>query len=99
MQKINKNITLEQTVQAFKLYRKESIQIACSFSLGVPGETIANMEATLKFAKKLNPDLCQFNVFIAYPDSSLYEEILQSNNYDKLDDFLLAAKTEEFDFK
>ena len=99
LEKINKNITLEQTVQAFKLCRKEGIQIACSFILGVPGETIADMEATLKFAKKLNPDLCQFNIFIAYPDSSLYEEILQSGNYDRLDDFLLAAKTDDFDFK
>jgi radical SAM superfamily enzyme YgiQ (UPF0313 family) len=99
LDRINKRIPLEQTAQAFKLVRKEGIQIACSFILGVPGETIADMEATLKFAKKLNPDLCQFNIFIAYPDSSLYEEILQSGNYDKLDDFLLAAKTEEFDFK
>jgi anaerobic magnesium-protoporphyrin IX monomethyl ester cyclase len=99
LEKINKKVTLEQTAQAFKLCRKEDIQIACSFILGVPGETIADMEATLKFAKKLNPDLCQFNVFIAYPDSLLYEEILQSGNYDKLDDFLLAAKTDEFDFK
>ncbi|MCX8151102.1 MAG: B12-binding domain-containing radical SAM protein [Candidatus Bathyarchaeota archaeon] len=99
LQKINKNISLEQTEYAFKLCRKEGIQIACSFILGVPGETIQDMEATLKFAKKLNPDLCQFNIFIAYPDSSLYEEILQSGNYDKLDDFLLATKTDEFDFK
>jgi len=99
LERINKHITLEQTEQAFKMCRKEGIQIACSFILGVPTETIQDMEATLKFAKKLNPDLCQFNIFIAYPDSSLYEEILQSNSYDKLDDFLLAAKTEEFDFK
>lgn len=99
LDRINKNITLEQTEKALKIVRKEGIQIAASFIMGVPGETIADMEATLKFAKKLNPDLCQFNVFIAYPDSSLYEEILQSGKYDKLDDFLLAAKTDEFDFK
>ncbi len=99
LEKINKNITLEQTEKALKMVRKEGIQIAASFIMGVPGETIADMEATLKFAKKLNPDLCQFNVFIAYPDSSLYEEILHSGKYDKLDDFLLAAKTDEFDFK
>jgi anaerobic magnesium-protoporphyrin IX monomethyl ester cyclase len=99
LEKINKHITPEQTENAFKLVRKEGIQIACSFILGVPGETIADMEATLKFAKKLNPDLCQFNTFIAYPDSLLYEELLQSGEYEKLDDFLLAAKTNEFDFK
>jgi radical SAM superfamily enzyme YgiQ (UPF0313 family) len=98
LERINKNITLEQTVKAVKMVRDEGIQVACSFILGVPGETLDEMEQTLKFAKKLNPDLCQFNVFIAYPDSTLYEEILQSGKYDKLDDFLLAAKTDEFDF-
>ena len=99
LKKINKGITLEQTAHAFKLCRETGIQIACSFILGVPGETVKDMEATLKFAKKLDPDWCQFNIFIAYPDSSLYEEILASNNYERLDDFLLSAKTEDFDYK
>ncbi len=99
LERINKHITLEQTEKTLRLVRKEGIQIATSFILGVPGETIAEMEETLKFAKKLNPDLCQFNIFIAYPDSSLYEELLQSGEYDKLDDFLLAAKSKEFDFQ
>ena len=99
LEKINKHISLEQVEQTFKMCRKEGIQVAASFMLGIPGETKADMEATFKFAQKLNPDLCQFNVFIAYPDSLLYEEILQSAKYEKLDEFLLAAKTEDFDYK
>jgi len=99
LERINKHISLEQVEQTFKLCKKERIKVACSFMLGVPGETLADMETTFQFAKKLNPDLCQFNVFIAYPDSILYEEILQSGKYDKLDDFLLAAKTEDFDYQ
>ena len=99
LEKINKHISLEQVEQAFKMCRKEGIQVAASFMLGIPGETKADMETTFKFAQKLNPDLCQFNVFIAYPDSLLYEEILQSGNYEKLDEFLLAAKTEDFEYK
>jgi anaerobic magnesium-protoporphyrin IX monomethyl ester cyclase len=99
LKKINKNISPQQVEQAFKLCHKEGIQVACSFMLGIPGETLADMETTFQFAKKLNPDLCQFNVFIGYPDSLLYEEMLQSGNYDKLDEFLLAAKTDEFDYK
>jgi anaerobic magnesium-protoporphyrin IX monomethyl ester cyclase len=98
LEKINKGITREQTIQAFKLCRETGIHIACSFILGVPGETVKDMEATLKFAKKLDPDWCQFNIFIAYPDSSLYEEILMSNHYECLDDFLISAKTEDFDY-
>jgi radical SAM superfamily enzyme YgiQ (UPF0313 family) len=66
--------------------------------LGTPDETLKDMEASLKFAKKLNPDWCLFNIFIANPDSKLYQEVLESKKYDRLDDFLLSVKTEEFDY-
>ena len=98
LKKINRNITLEETETAFKLCREQEIQIACSFMLGFPDETREDMEATLKFAKKLDPDWCQFNIFIAYPDSSLYQELLQRGNYERLDDFLLSVKTEDFNY-
>ena len=98
LQKINRNITLEQTETAFKLCREQRIQIACSFMLGFPDETRSDMEATLKFAKKLDPDWCQFNIFIAYPDSSLYQELLQRGNYERLDDYLLSVKTPDFNY-
>ena len=99
LERINKNVTMDTTEKAVKLCKQEKIKVAASFMLGVPGETIADMELTLSFAKKLNPDLCQFNTFIAYPDSLMYEEMLKTGNYEQLDEFLLAAKTEEFDFK
>jgi radical SAM superfamily enzyme YgiQ (UPF0313 family) len=57
------------------------------------------MKATLKFAKKLDPDWCQFNIFIAYPGCSLYEEILQKHLYDRVEDFLAYVKTEDFNFE
>ena len=88
---------LEQIENAFKLCRKNGIQTACSFMLGLPGETLKDMELSLKFAKKLEPDWCQFNIFIGCPDSKLYQEVLESKNYDRIDDFLFTVKTDEFD--
>ncbi len=98
LQRIGRNTTLEQIEKAFKLCRKNNIKTACSFMLGVPDETIKDMEASLKFAKKLNPDWCIFNVFIANPDSRLYQEVLEYKKYDKLDDFLLSVHTDEYDY-
>jgi radical SAM superfamily enzyme YgiQ (UPF0313 family) len=98
LQRIGRNTTLEQTENAFKLCRKNRIQTACSFMLGLPDETLKDMEASLKFAKKLNPDWCQFNIFIGYPDSKMYQELLESKNYDFLDEFLISVKTKEFDY-
>ena len=98
LQRIGRNTTLEQIETAFKLCSKNGIKTACSFMLGVPDETLKDMEMSLKFAKKLSPDWCIFNIFIANPDSRLYQEVLDSKNYAQLDDFLLAVKTKEFDY-
>jgi len=98
LKRIGRDTTLEQIENAFKLCRKNGIQTACSFMLGVPDETLEDMESSLKFAKKLNPDWCLFNIFIANPDSKLYQEVLESKKYEKLDEFLLAVKTDEYDF-
>jgi anaerobic magnesium-protoporphyrin IX monomethyl ester cyclase len=99
LEKINKGITLEQTVHAFKLCREVGLQIACSFILGIPGETANDMEATFKFAKKLDPDWCQFNIFVAVPGSGLYDEVIQKGLYDRVDDFLAYVKTEDFNYE
>ena len=98
LKRIGRNTTPQEVETAFKLCRKNGIKTACSFMLGLPDETLKDMEDSLKFAKKLNPDWCQFNTFIAYPDSRLYNELLDKGNYVKLDEFLLSVKTDEFDY-
>jgi radical SAM superfamily enzyme YgiQ (UPF0313 family) len=98
LKRINRTITIEQTENAFRLCKRVGIKVACSFMLGFPDETREDLEATRKFADKLDPDWCQFNVFIAYPDSSLYQELLQTGAYDRLDEFLLTVKTKDFDY-
>ena len=98
LQRIGRNTTAEQVQTAFKLCKKHGIKTACSFMLGLPDETLADMEVSLKFAKKLDPDYCQFNIFIAYPDSKLYNELLDNGNYTQLDEYLLSVKTAEYDF-
>jgi anaerobic magnesium-protoporphyrin IX monomethyl ester cyclase len=99
LRKINKGITLEQTAHAFKICREEGIQIACSFLLGIPGETANDMKATFKFAKKLDPDWCQFNIFIAVPGSGLYDEVMQNGLYDRVEGFLVYVKTQDFNYE
>ena len=96
---LNKHVTLEQTEKAFKMCREEGIQTACSFLLGIPGETVAEMEATFKFARKLDPDWCRFNIYVAVPGSSLYEEVMAKGLYDRVEDFAAYVKTKDFDYE
>ena len=99
LEKINRKITVEQALHAFKICREEGINTACSFMLGIPGETAKDMKATFNLAKKLNADWCQFNIFIACPGSHLYEEIMQSGLYDRVDDFVAYVKTDDFNYE
>jgi anaerobic magnesium-protoporphyrin IX monomethyl ester cyclase len=99
LEKLNTHTTPEKIAAAFKLCRKAHINIACSFMLGIPGETVADMEATYKFAKKLGPDWCTFYVYIACPTSGLYEEVLEKGLYDRKEDFLAFVKTDQFNYE
>jgi anaerobic magnesium-protoporphyrin IX monomethyl ester cyclase len=99
LKKLNKGVTLEQTEHAFKLCREEGIQTACSFLLGIPSETAEDMEATFKFARKLDPDWCRFNIFVAVPGSALYKEVMQKGLYDRVEDFAAYVKTEDFNYE
>jgi anaerobic magnesium-protoporphyrin IX monomethyl ester cyclase len=98
LKKINKGVTLEQTEDALKMCREEGIQTACSFLLGIPGETVEDMEATYKFARKIDPDWCRFNIFVAVPGSALYDEVMQKGLYDRVEDFAAYVKTDEFNY-
>ena len=99
LKKINRGITTQQVEQTIKLCKEEGIQTACSFILGIPGETVNDMKVTFEFVKKLDPDWCRFNVFIAVPGSSLYEEVMQRGLYDRVEDFVAYVKTEDFNFE
>ena len=97
-QKLNKGIDLQEIPRTFELCRQVGIQTATSFMLGIPGETVADMNATFEFAKKLKADWCMFNIYIACPGSALYDEVISQGLYDQLDNYLARVKTKEFDY-
>jgi anaerobic magnesium-protoporphyrin IX monomethyl ester cyclase len=99
LDKVNKGVSLEETEKAFRICREEGIQTACSFLLGIPGEKVSEMEATFKFARKLDPDWCKFNIYVAVPGSSLYREVMEKGLYDRVEDFAAYVKTDEFNYE
>ena len=99
LKKINKQISLQQALDAFKLCREEEIRTASSFMLGLPGETVKDMETSFKFARKLDPDWVRFNIFVGYPGSDLYDEIMAKGLYDRVEDFVTYVKTDDFNYE
>jgi radical SAM superfamily enzyme YgiQ (UPF0313 family) len=72
---INKSISLEQIERVFQMTKKAGISIRGFFMLGLPGETPQESQATIDFAKKLNPLWAQFTVTVPYPGTSMYEDL------------------------
>lgn len=97
-QKLGKNIDLQEVERTFEICRQVGIKTATSFMLGIPGETVEDMQATFNYAKRLKADVCMFNIYIACPGSKLYDEVVSQHLYDQMDNYLARVKTPEFDY-
>lgn len=72
---INKSISLEQIEQIFLMTKNVQISIRGFFMLGLPSESPEESQATIDFAKKLNPLWAQFTITIPYPGTEMYEDL------------------------
>lgn len=97
-QKLAKDIDLQEVKRTFELCKEVGIQTATSFMLGIPGETVEDMNATFNYAKTLHADWCMFNIYIACPGSKLYDEVIRQCLYDQMDNYLARVKTKDFDY-
>jgi radical SAM superfamily enzyme YgiQ (UPF0313 family) len=76
--KASKNEAYLDTAQTFtKACKKAGIMVHGCFMIGNLNETQESMEATLEFAKKINPDTAQFFPIMVYPGTAAYEEAKQ----------------------
>ncbi|NJD67285.1 MAG: hypothetical protein C3F12_05595 [Candidatus Methylomirabilota bacterium] len=69
----NKRITLEQIERGVAETQRAGIDQACFFMFGFPGETQADMDATIAFAKRLNPTYASFHAVSPYRGTALFE--------------------------
>ena len=74
LKRIKKGITLEQSAQAMENCRKAGIESNASFMIGIPGETVEDIEATIDFACKISPDVATFAILKPFPGSEVYDE-------------------------
>jgi len=69
---LRKGITLKQAEEAFKTTKRVGIQTAGYFMIGCPTETKEDIEQTVKFMKKLNPDYVHITIATPFPATDLY---------------------------
>ncbi len=88
---LNKGITIGQIENAVRLCKKHKIKIIASVMLGVPTQTKEENKETVRFVKRLSPDIVYFNPFIGIPGSKTYDYIREKGLiYKEAGDIILA---------
>ncbi|MGB2696973.1 MAG: radical SAM protein [Candidatus Zixiibacteriota bacterium] len=87
LDKMGKNVSVEKAYTAMEILKKHGVRVWGSFIIGALNETRQMIKETIKFAKKLNPQLSQFSILTPYPGTRLYE---------KVKDQLLTSNWESF---
>ncbi|OQY14044.1 MAG: hypothetical protein B6I30_01800 [Desulfobacteraceae bacterium 4572_187] len=83
---LKKDITVEQTRNAFKLCHEFGIKMAASVVVGVPTETEAELKQTIRLLKEIKPTITWFNIFVGIPNSKLYQYTIANKLYEFIDD-------------
>ncbi len=79
----NKGITPEQVKLAVKKARKGGMDfIVASFILGAPGESLRDIERTIRFMENLDIDFAQVTNLMAYPGTALWESLVAKGYID-----------------
>lgn len=85
---MGKEITLKHAEDAIKAAKDVDVDVMGSFILGYPGETSKEMDQTIDFAIKLDPDYSQFSILTPFPGTPLYynlkeKELLSTEDWNK----------------
>jgi radical SAM superfamily enzyme YgiQ (UPF0313 family) len=87
---LRKQTTVQQNESVVRLCKKVGIKPIISIMLGVPQQTLQENYESIKFVKKLNPEIAYFNVFTGFPGTELYDYIIEHNLiYKKLEQIIL----------
>lgn len=70
---VRKRTTPAQARAAVRRTKQHGIRVTCSFIIGLPGETRADVLRTIRFVKALEPDVVDLNFLKPYPGSELAE--------------------------
>jgi radical SAM superfamily enzyme YgiQ (UPF0313 family) len=87
---INKDITVEQAIEAFRITKEAGLNADAFFMVGNPGETEETVRQTCALIDRIQPHHIVVSVTVVYPESKLCE--LAKQNHLLNDDYWLGDK-------
>jgi radical SAM superfamily enzyme YgiQ (UPF0313 family) len=83
---VNKDLDLSKLRRVISWARDAGIFTIGFFIFGLPGETPDTIESTIRYARSLDLDAAQFNVFVPFPGTELFD-LYDRNGYIKTYDW------------
>ena len=71
---MNKKISLSLSRKIAPMLRKSGIHWTGYFLIGVPGETVEDINKTVQFMRELNPDTALLGVYEPFPGTVMFED-------------------------
>ena len=94
---MNKGVTLEQIREAVKITKDVRINIRGYFMMGLPYETLEDMESTIQFAIELDVDVASFSIFVPLPGTLDYKRAQKTGTFPD-PEYFLHRMYPEFNF-
>lgn len=77
---MKKNLTVQQINEAIRMIRHAGLRLSTFTTFGHAAETRETMLQTIRFIKKINPDLASFSIAVPVKGTEFYE-YLEENGY------------------
>jgi len=97
LKSIKKGITKEQVRNALRSCKELGIETKAFFMMNLPGETIEDVEETLKFGRELPLDWASYQIAFPIPGTELRETVRKNNytiDYSKWDNWGVQMSNE-----
>jgi anaerobic magnesium-protoporphyrin IX monomethyl ester cyclase len=72
---VDKHLTLDQVRSAFRAAQAVGLETIGFFIIGMPGETEATMDDTIRFACELDPMVANFSIATPFPGTEMYDTV------------------------
>jgi len=70
---LNKRTSIKQNIEAIRACQRHGITCDASFMVGLPTETVEELNMTLDFIKKYKPDLPNAKIYLPLPGAPLFD--------------------------
>jgi len=82
---VKKIYSLETIRKNISYAKKEGMQTAGLFMIGLPGETLEMTRKTINFAKEIDLDFAKFAITVPFPGSVLYRDLIKIGKFKRRD--------------